>query len=368
VTGIELGVIAALAAGGSALVAALAPLLFWLFYVQAGKNGPQLPHNPTPPTPQARNNQPQRHDPGQSPDMTEDEQAQQELEKQQFFDDMKSVWQGLDPSQQETVADITRNLRFSGKRVYLGTKKVDERFLGMQQVETLYPSDNMDVRPIQHPDEMISMLPSEMAMDDDIFLGRLASGDLLVTTHTKTEPLMEDIYEPEFEQSIKIIYVLIDCSGSMFDNWRTPMFKAIALKLLERAVRAQAPFMCRKFTDQVGGLHRAVTPTQARQVLNMVLNANDRGGTDIGSAILAAEQDFKGWKYTEADIMIITDGEDGGNVTAATIRDRLGKAGIRLHSIMLGTENQKLRDASNVYQIVETDEQGLFLHQPVVNE
>ena len=55
-------------------------------------------------------------------------------------------------------------------------------------------------------------------------------------------------------------------------------------------------------------------------------------------------------------------------MTTTTIRDRLGKAGIRLHSIMLDTENQKLRDASNVYQIVKMDEQGMFLHQPVVNE
>jgi hypothetical protein len=52
--------------------------------------------------------------------------------------------------------------------------------------------------------------------------------------------------------------------------------------------------------------------------------------------------------------MILTDGEDG-SLNSTNIRKKMDEAGIKLHAILVGTRNQTLREAADLYQEVGRD-------------
>jgi uncharacterized protein with von Willebrand factor type A (vWA) domain len=86
------------------------------------------------------------------------------------------------------------------------------------------------------------------------------------------------------------------------------------------------------------------------------------GSTDIERAIMTAIAAHQGMEYTEGEIIIVTDGEDNGGINPTRVRKALVANRLKLHAIMLGVNNEKLRQCADVYQVVEQD---LTVRSPV---
>jgi hypothetical protein len=312
------------------------------------------------------------------PEMTEEEQAEWE-EHRRLLEEQRQRQIEEERRKQEEAArrrnqrmnnvieQVTQTIQFASRRVYVGRAKTGERFIGTRTEESPYPADGVDVRPIQSLGELPNLLPSEFAFDDDMIDARIASGQALVQTHTKNVPIMQAVYNPVYEDRIRIVYVLLDISPSMYQAryggaWRPPVWKGITVRLLDKAVEFQAPFYLRQFDQHVRRkLRTVVTPEEATKIKNLVLSLEGGDGTDISKAIFKALADFSKWDYDQADIMIVTDGQDDGMETDK-LRAALEEAGIKLHAIMLGVDNETLRQVCDVYQIIEPN---LTVHSPV---
>jgi len=258
------------------------------------------------------------------------------------------------------VSELTQNIRFSSRRVYVGERKTGERFLGIKTEESMFPADGMEPRPMSTPAEMANLLPSELVFDDDILDARMASGEALVSAHVQKTAMVEPIYEPVYEERVRIVYVLLDVSPSMFDprydgQWRPPVWKRVTASLLDRALETQAPFYLRQFDQHVRRkLRHAVTDEDGEALRKLIMGIESGDGTAIQRAVVKAIEDFSAWEYDQADIMMVSDGQDE-EINVPDLRAALDEAGIKLHAIMLGIENETLRGLCDVYQIVDRD-------------
>lgn len=266
-------------------------------------------------------------------------------------------------------AEISANIRLTKERVFVGTRKTGERFLGVLSEESQVPADSVDIRPLRDVNELMSALPSEWAMDEDLFDIRLAQGEMLVQVPVQHIPLMEDVHEPIYKDVVHTVYVLLDISPSMFpgqgEAWRMPIWKGLTLKVMFDTIRAEATFTLRPFSDGPHKPHRVVTEVQSLDLGKGIVNMGVGSGTNILSALQAAVSDFEKMTYDTADILIITDGEDG-NELAKPLRGVLDAKRIKLHAVMLGHKNDSLRACCDSYQIVEYAEGGGVKLHPVV--
>lgn len=265
-------------------------------------------------------------------------------------------------------AEISANIRLTKERVLVGTRKTGERFLGVLDEESQVPADSVDIRPLRSMDELTSALPAEWAMDEDLFDIRLAQGEMLVQVPVQHIPLMEDIHEPIYKDVVHTVYVLLDISPSMFpeqgEAWRMPIWKGLTLKVLFDTIRAEATFTLRPFSSRAHPSHRVVNEMQALDLGKQVVHMGMGDGTNILAALQAAVADFEKLTYDTADILIITDGEDGTEL-AKPLRGVLDEKRIKLHAVMLGQKNESLRTCCDSYQIVEYDKGWVKLN-PVV--
>lgn len=265
-------------------------------------------------------------------------------------------------------AEITSNVRLTKERVFVGTRKTGERFVGVLCEESQVPADSVDIRPLRDVSELMSALPAEWAMDEDLFDIRLAQGEMLVQVPIQHIPLMEDVHEPVYKDVVHTVYVLLDISGSMFPEhdgtWKVPLWKGVTLKVLFDSIASGASFTLRPFSDRAHPPLRAVSELQALDVGKIVASMGQGGGTDIKAALLAAVGDFEKMTYDTADILIITDGEDETEM-AGSLRGILDKKRIKLHAVMLGQKNDTLRACCDSYQIIDREVSGVKLH-PVV--
>lgn len=263
---------------------------------------------------------------------------------------------------------IAENIQFTKKQILVGTKRVGARAVGVLQEEVPYPSDTIDIRPMRDISELGSVLSSEWALDDDIFDAKLAMGELLTQVPVQNTLLMEDVYEPEYRDVVRTLYVLLDVSPSMFfqtgESWRIPIWKGTTVRLLLDAVAKGATFTLRFFSNTVSKEHQVVNLDQAISLGKKILNASEGSGTDIGLALRAALTDIKEMNYDLADIFIITDGEDEGGLSAS-FRGILVENRIKLHALMLGSNNEALRACCDSYQIVEHTYEGVQLRPKV---
>ena len=94
---------------------------------------------------------------------------------------------------------------------------------------------------------------------------RLASGEALVRTYMTQTAIMEDVFEPQYEERIKVVYLLLDVSPSMWDEgWRVPIWKGVTLRLVEKAFETHAPFLVREFANGTRDMKRIISPAQAQ--------------------------------------------------------------------------------------------------------
>lgn len=224
--------------------------------------------------------------------------------------------------------------------------------LGLKAVETLLPDTPGELRGIRPSGRIEGMLGSEAAMLlhpvlHKLWRARRAEQRLLTydrqarlvdwrpdpTSRPRQAPLPP---QPEALQRGPIVLCL-DTSGSMRGAPET-LAKAVALEALRTAHRERRGCLLIAFGGPGELLERELSPTPAglQALMDLMGQAFD-GGTDVQAPIERAIDRVHEERWTQADLLIVSDGEFG--CVPATL-DRLDQAratlGLRVQGVLVG--------------------------------
>ncbi|MFP3162479.1 hypothetical protein DDW13_01000 [Acidianus hospitalis] len=184
------------------------------------------------------------------------------------------------------------------------------------------------------------IVPSELAMPEDLFYVKLAESQLL-------------LYQKQIKESLGPIYLLLDKSGSM-DGEKILWAKAVALALYSRARRENRDFYLRFFDNIPYPLIKVIKNAKSKDVIKMIEyigKIRGGGGTDISRSVISACEDIKeGHVKGVSEVIILTDGED--KIAETTVRRSLKDANATLISVMIRGDNADLRRISDTYLVV----------------
>jgi hypothetical protein len=254
----------------------------------------------------------------------------------------------------KAVKSIISHISITHKRLQVGTQTVGHRITGSQVEEVPWPAKEINIRQSRGPEDLHRRLPSERSLPSVIQMTRLVAGEALVSSYQEERPIKEPIIQPVYEHKELTVYLLLDRSGSMADKWKPALWKGVAHGLLDQAMEAKARFLMREFDVGVTPLLQASDSEEAAAIHTRIDSIHPGNGTVIKNAIEQAIVDCVEHELVEPEIMILTDGEDG-SLNSTNIRKKMDEAGIKLHAILVGTRNQTLREAADLYQEVGRD-------------
>lgn len=181
------------------------------------------------------------------------------------------------------------------------------------------------------------IVPSELALPDDLFYLKYGESDLL-------------LYQKEINEALGPIYLLLDKSGSM-DGEKILWAKAVALALYNRAKRENRDFYLRFFDNIPYPLIKAMKNAKSKDVLKMIEyigKIRGGGGTDISRSLITACEDIKeGHVKGVSEVILLTDGED--KIAETTVRRALKESNSQLISVMIRGDNSDLKRISDAY-------------------
>jgi uncharacterized protein with von Willebrand factor type A (vWA) domain len=204
-----------------------------------------------------------------------------------------------------------------------------------------YPTSNVEVEPMSTYDQLPELLPEQLLMTNDQFYHALAEQHLLILQH----------YEQIVKQ--KLLYMLLDVSGSMERVMANGMprhvwARGVTLNLLRKALHGDAQYYMRMFDGGTYDLYQSLNADEAARLIDLVLNLSFRGeGTNIFGALQRGCADIREQSSVkEAELLLITDGEDGVKYSVEKVKELLGDD-IRLHIAFIGTQSEVLRQAAH---------------------
>ncbi|NQV88773.1 MAG: hypothetical protein HQ488_00420 [Parcubacteria group bacterium] len=283
--------------------------------------------------------------------------------------------------------------RKTGEQKQVGERQVGEEVVRVEWKESPIPADRIRLRSIRGLHEAHRRRPSEMLLPEDLQEMRILTGRAQVLTHDRrveimgpvmvpvmedvlepvwedvTEPVMDDewkdvietiwepIHEPITRKRKHAVYLLMDCSYSMYSRagggaaWRMRLLRRVAHAVLERCVQEGVPFFCRGFDSEVYPLF-TWTPGTPVEGLDKYIKSFSQQGTKISAAINVAIDDLLTAGVDTADLMIHTDGQD--NELSQSLRRRLDSANVRMHVQLYGVENETLRGLAHTWSLSPT--------------
>jgi len=188
-------------------------------------------------------------------------------------------------------------------------------------------------RPIEHIGEINKLQSSEWANPKTLRLFRILS---------RKAQVRERVYTVDQKQ---LLYLLIDCSGSMHGN-KIHKAGGVLMNRLKAVVKGEAELFVRFFDDGVYKEHSATTAEEAVTLMRHFEEYNFGGnGTDITKAVKKAKKDIDQKMaddelLVEPEIVVVTDGEDNG-VRSLSAKDFLPSV---VNGIMIQGENHELAD------------------------
>ena len=200
-----------------------------------------------------------------------------------------------------------------------------------------YPDNEMSIKNIDKYQEILKLLPSQYALEDEVFDQKLLKKELLVRDYQSRRLKKQ------------ALYLLIDVSGSMSDG-SDIYASGVALALVRQAIEEGSTYFLRFFDHGQHKLHKITTKEDAIKMCEiLVKKPYSGGGTSIQGAIRKAIKDIKQApeKFEKVEIMVITDGEDDVYLTKKDLKD------IKIHSTVINGENGGLKAISESY--VELD-------------
>jgi len=240
---------------------------------------------------------------------------------------------------QNIVELVDKMARYLGSRnleiFYVARKKEITDIYRVEQIITSvpYPDNEMDIKTIDNPMEILKTIPTQYAYDDDIFMNKLIKKELLIRDYQSRNLKKQ------------VLYLLIDVSGSMTGS-KNIYASGVGLAFVRQAVEEGATYFLRFFDDYPKDLHVAKTKEDAKNLCSLLIRQPySGGGTNIQRAILTAVEDIKKSpdKFEKAEIMVITDGVDNVDLNKESLK------GVKVHSTVIDGKNSGLEKISDSY-------------------
>lgn len=199
-----------------------------------------------------------------------------------------------------------------------------------------YPTGMIDYVQVTDASQLPFVSPDQMVLDEDLFYRKFVSQELM----------RPEYYE--VSETAKRLYILLDISPSMMEagdkmpdgHMRDTWARGVVAGLLIDAVKGQAEYLLRRFSDTVHELRSARTPSEAEVLLHEIASLRFKGsGTNIARAVKVAAEDVRGLQSHESrmsHILLITDGDDQRGLTSRQLEQALGED-VKLHVVLIGT-------------------------------
>jgi uncharacterized protein with von Willebrand factor type A (vWA) domain len=203
-----------------------------------------------------------------------------------------------------------------------------------------FPDDEMTIKNLDNPMEILKLVPTQYAYDDDIFMQKLVKHELLV----------KDYQARRLKR--QALYLLIDVSGSM-SGAKNVYACGVALAFVRQAITEGSTYFLRFFDDSPHDLQKVTTKEEAEKMSEILIKQPfSGGGTSIQSAIGRAVDDItkSPEDFEKAEIMVISDGEDTVNLNKDDLKE------VKLHSTIIDGENKGLELISQTYLELRSDE------------
>ena len=238
---------------------------------------------------------------------------------------------GADPSQVRRLAEKMLRGEDELLRVSRHLDKLSPmRVAKSNKLEADPEGDERRWRPIRNLGELHKIPQSEWALPKSYRMYRALTGQT---------PVRERCVRTEKRQ---LLYILIDCSGSMGSGQRIAKAGGVLLNRLKAVVAGEAEVYFRFFDGSPRQEHHAATPEEAKALMTKVMEAGNYSGgsTDIRAAVQAAavrieELIASGEQFYRPEICLVSDGE-----ADVPSRDDLGK--VRLHVFNVECAQQEL--------------------------
>jgi uncharacterized protein with von Willebrand factor type A (vWA) domain len=238
---------------------------------------------------------------------------------------------GTDPSQVRRLAEDM----LKGKDEIIRVSRHLDRLSPMRvakssKLEADPEGDERRWRPIRHLGEMHKIPQSEWALPRNYRMYRALTGQT---------PVRERCTRQEKRQ---LLYLLIDCSGSMKRGERIAKAGGVLLNRLKAVMAGEAEVYFRFFDGSPRQEHHAVTPAEAKCLMTQVMERGNfsGGSTDIRAAVRAAVERINellasGEQLYKPEICLVSDGE-------ASVPNLEDLSGVRLHVFNVECAQPKL--------------------------
>lgn len=194
--------------------------------------------------------------------------------------------------------------------------------------------DSVRNRPIAHLGEFNKITKSSWATrqsSPSYFMYQAITGAL---------PVRERVTTIEKKQ---LLYIIIDCSGSMGSGQRIYKAGGILMNRLKAVINGEAELYVRLFDTQLRQEYHASTPAEAKELIRHFTEKNYSGGsTDISGCARTAQKRIEGiikaGSTYRPELVVITDGDDTINLTMKDF------AGTKMHAFVVDCSNKTLTD------------------------
>lgn len=221
----------------------------------------------------------------------------------------------------------------------------DRRYITRQwQERTIFPSDRIDIRPIQTLSELPQVLPPNRLLQEvspDLFAYNALTGNLPIAEPQKPRVQTEEKSETLEELVPRVVkgasprqkvYALMDVSLSMRDAYKLIFAKSVMLAYLIKAHEENAQLFLRSFAGETSDRIDCLTPGQFGPLARTILRYGISYGTDAARALSFAIKDVRAIdriqerERAQTEILLISDCETQsevptipGNITLHTL-------------------------------------------------
>jgi len=185
------------------------------------------------------------------------------------------------------------------------------------------------VRPITHFGEIGQLQKSEWALPSVYRTFRVVNKSALVRERVS------------HEEKQQLLYMIIDCSGSMSDGQRIAKAGGVLMNRLKAVITGDAQMFVRFFDSECYEEHFVSTPTEAKEMIRHFEKYNFSGrSTNISGCVKEAqariEKIVTEKKVTRPELVVVSDGDDYITITTKDL------CGTKLHALLVEETNTRL--------------------------
>jgi uncharacterized protein with von Willebrand factor type A (vWA) domain len=223
-----------------------------------------------------------------------------------------------------------------GKDVWLKVSRQLDKLARMKVAKSVKvlpdpEGDEVRVRPIAHLGEINRLQKTEWALPSVYRAYRLVSRTAMVRERVRRE------------EKQQLLYMIIDCSGSMGDGQRIAKAGGVLMNRLKAVVAGEAQMFVRFFDSRCYEERFASNAAEAKEMTRRFEDKNFSGGsTNISGCVREAQRRIEEivaeGKVTRPELVVVTDGDDTISLTTDDLR------GTKMHAFVVERSNSALTD------------------------